>query len=194
MAGLDLPVKLRRGLGKGSIVPAEELAQRLRTFDGDRDGAVTEDELARFFYHNQVGGPWFCKMFAHTVWNMAEEHYAREIYSIKVEALSKVIHFTMSRSERPTRRYVLTPEAAQGLAPKTDLAGNDTTVSTKAVPSEGKKVEPRPAPRAADPGPRPQTNPGPGPGPGPGPRPSPRPVPRRPGPGPGPGVGPKPRK
>lgn len=191
MAGLDLPVKLRRGLGKGSIVPAAELAERLRAFDADRDGAITEDELARFFYHNQVGGPWFCKMFAHTIWNMAEDHYAREIYSIKVEALGKVIHFTMSRTERPNRRYVLTPEAAQGLAPKKDLTGRDATVTVGAVTAaaEPKKVEPRAAPRSADPGPRPQTNPGPGP------RPSPRPIPRRPGPAPGPGLGaPKPRK
>jgi hypothetical protein len=200
VAGLDLPVKLRRGLGKGNVVPANELAERLRQFDSDKDDALTEDELARFFYHNHVGGPWFCKMVAHTIWNMGEEHYAQEIYSIKADALGRVIHYTMSRAGRPSRRYVLRPEAVNGLEPKLDLDGNDTMSKVPAVPSAKpssgaspgptsgttSRVEPRAAgPRpAGDPATRNTSVPSAAP------RPAPRPGPRRPGPG----GGPKPRR
>jgi hypothetical protein len=145
VAGLELPVKLRRGLGKGSVVPVEELARRLAPLDGDGDGALVRGELARFLVENRIGGPWFCEMLARTLWKTAEERtLTREVQAISVAALARVLHFTMSRGPRAERRYVLDPAAMIGLEPRRTLDGStDLTLG-------GEKAAPaRPAPSAA---------------------------------------------
>ncbi|MBK8011174.1 MAG: hypothetical protein IPK13_07465 [Deltaproteobacteria bacterium] len=114
MAGLDLPVKLRRGIGNGKVVPEDELARRLKKFDQDGDGALIVGELAEFFKESQVGGPWFSQTVAKTIWRMAEERWARSIPTIAVEALARVIHLSMSQPPRQEKRYVITPEVMQG--------------------------------------------------------------------------------
>ena len=118
MAGLDLPVKLRRGLGKGKVVPAEELSRRLLQFDGDGDGNLSREDLTRFFLHHRVGGPWFCEVLTKTLWDIAEDRWSEKIDSITAVALGRVISYSMGRPARRTTRYVITPEAAQGLEEK----------------------------------------------------------------------------
>ena len=46
VAGLDLPSKLRNGLGQGKVVPKEVLARWMIPFDKNKDGALTRMELA----------------------------------------------------------------------------------------------------------------------------------------------------
>lgn len=121
MAGLDLPVKLRRGLGKGKVVPAEELTRRLLQFDGNGDGNLSRDELTKFFLHHRVGGPWFCEVVTKTLWDIAEERWSQPIESITAQALGRVISYSMARPGRPTARYVITPDAVQGLEEKRGL-------------------------------------------------------------------------
>lgn len=192
VTGLDLPVKLRRGLGNGKVVPAEELARRLAAFDADQDGAVTREELAKFLVQNRCGGPWFCQMVSHNVFATAEDRWTQKVEAMKVVALARIINYTMARANKPVKRYILTPGAVMGLEPKRGLNGEDPTVSTESLmtginrprPSaegqaprpEGQaprpnpqQAAPRPAPdpRAAPAGrapprPRPSGNPAPG--------------------------------
>lgn len=185
------------------MVPADELARRMKPFDGDGDGNLTQPELARFLLESRVGGPWFCEMIARTCWRLAEERWAKEIQTISIEALGRALNFSMSRGPRPERRYVLTPAAVQGLEPRKDLEGREDLWDGQ--------PEPKAAPRSAAPPARPATTPGARPpaprGAAPGPRTAPlqgpprgapssaaagRPAPRRPGPGQAPG--PKPRR
>jgi hypothetical protein len=189
-------VKLRRGLGKGSVVPVEELARRLAPLDGDGDGALVREELARFLVENRVGGPWFCELLAKSLWRTAEDRtLTREVHSISVAGLARVIHFTMSRGPRPERRYVLDPAAMIGLEPRRALDGSTdlTRAGEKAAPpraaAPAAPARPGAAP-AARPGAAPAARPTPtAPGGPSGPTASPRGAPppaRRPGPMPKP--------
>lgn len=105
MAGLDLPIKLRRGLGGGNAVPAEELAKRLVPFDADKDGAVTRAELVQFLIQGRVGGPWFCEVLSRTLWKYVEQRLAVPQPVISVQVLGRIINFAMTRAPRPERRY-----------------------------------------------------------------------------------------
>ena len=145
MAGLDLPVKLRRGLGKGKVVPAEELARRLRQFDGDGDGNLSREELTKFFLHNRVGGPWFCEVVTKTLWDIAEERWSQPIESITADALGRVISYSMGRPARRTTRYVITPEAVQGIE---DKRTPDEVAKTVSPPRRPVGEAGRTAPRA----------------------------------------------
>ncbi|MCK6552276.1 hypothetical protein L6R52_40980, partial [Myxococcota bacterium] len=117
MAGLDLPIKLRRGLGQGNVVPAEELARRLAAFDADQDKAVSRAELVAFLVKYQVGGPWFCEVVSRTLWKYVEQRLQAAQPSINVDVLGRIIHFAMSRGPRPERRYEITPEGMAGYKP-----------------------------------------------------------------------------
>lgn len=182
MAGFDLPVKLRRGLGKGNIVPAEELAQRLKPYDGDGDGALTRGELARFLEESHVGGPWFTGMLAATLWKLAENRFQKAVESIQADALGRVLNFVMARAPGPERRYVLSPEAINGYEPLRTLEGGDPYSSKQAplvnAPAAAPTAPGVPArPRASAPGPRPEPSRA-------APSPAARAVVRRPGPRP----------
>lgn len=117
MAGLELPVKLRRGLGQGNVVPADELAKRIKAFDGDADGSITRDELAQFLAKNHVGGPWFCEVVAKTLWKYVEQRMGSPSEKLACDRLGRIIHVAMSRGPRPERRYEITPEGMQGYEP-----------------------------------------------------------------------------
>lgn len=177
VSGLDLPVKLRRGLGRGKVVPAEELAQRLAEHDEDGDDALTRDDLARFLVQNHCGGPWFCQALAKTIFSLAEERWSRDLDTLPCETLGRVLHYAMSRPHRALRRYVLTPEAVMGFEPKVDLEGNsvlspppaDGVVPKRPMPSAPSVVDrpsrgvaprrrrpPRSRPSPRRPGPRPR--------------------------------------
>src|SRR5262245_1146385 len=184
VAGLDLPVKLRRGLGNGKVVPADELAKRLAPYDRDKDGSLTQEELVRFLEKNHVGGPWFCQVLAKTLWRIVEERWAQEVESIPIEGLGRIINFTMSAPPRPEKRYVLDPEAMTGQKPKQTLEEYRASQAGIEKPKEQPKVdgtsEPaRPATSAAQPRPRPAPRPGPPPARRPAPRPTARPKPRK---------------
>jgi hypothetical protein len=118
VAGLSLPGKLRRGLGNGQIVPAEEIGTRLAPYDADGDGAVTLEELSQFLLDNRVGGPWFSNVLAKTLWRIAEERWLTPVRNMRVAALANIIHFSMTYPEGPSHRYVISGEVMVGLAPK----------------------------------------------------------------------------
>lgn len=172
LPGLELPVKLRRGLGNGNVVPVEEIARLLQAFDADGDGALTRSEVAACLRKHRVGGAWFCDALAHSLWRTAEERFVQAVDSIQAEALARIIHFTMSRAERPVRRYVLSPGAVQGLEPRLTLEGED---ATKPAQGAGSAVPPRPSARPESVPPREASVPRPRPGLARGPRPGPKP-------------------
>ena len=164
MAGLDLPVKLRRGLGKGKVVPADELTRRLLQFDGDGDGNLSREDLTKFFLHHRVGGPWFCEVVTKTLWDIAEERWSQPIESITADALGRVLNYSMGRPARRTTRYVITPEAVQGIEEKR-APGEGTTSPARRPqadpgragprgPAAARPPAPRSAPRRAGPRPR----------------------------------------
>jgi hypothetical protein len=188
-------VKLRRGLGNGKVVPAEELSKRLAPYDRDKDGSVTREELVRFLEKNHVGGPWFCQVLSKTLWRIVEERWGQQVESISIEGLGRIINYSMSAPPRPEKRYVLDPEVMQGLKPKQTLEeyrAEQAAIAAGKIPAERPKPDgaqdaqhasaQKPAPSAASAPPRAR----------PAPRPAPQPV-RRPGPRPVPGR-PKPRK
>ncbi|MEL7370755.1 MAG: hypothetical protein AAFN74_17680 [Myxococcota bacterium] len=150
VAGLDLPVKLRRGLGKGKVVPAEELTRRLLKFDGDGDGNLNREDLTKFFMHHRVGGPWFCKVVTKTLWDIAEERWSEQIESITANALGRVISYSMARPARRASRYVITPEAVQGLVEKRSVGANAAGAPSRRPVAEAGGPRPggRPAVRA----------------------------------------------
>jgi hypothetical protein len=178
VTGLDLPVKLRRGLGNGKVVPAEELARRLAAYDSDQDGAVTREELARFLLESRCGGPWFCQMVSHNVFATAEDRWSQQVAAMKVVALARIINYTMARANKPVKRYILTPQAVLGMEPKRGLKGEDPTVTTESLMPGNT----RPRPSAEAPAPRPNPAPAPAPQPAQA-RPQPRPAEPRAAPG-----------
>jgi hypothetical protein len=187
-------VKLRRGLGNGKVVPAEELAKRLAPYDRDKDGSVTREELVRFLEKNHVGGPWFCQVLSKTLWRIVEERWGQEVESISLEGLGRIIHYSMSAPPRPEKRYVLEPEVMQGLKPRQTL---EEYRAEQAAIAEGKVPPERPKPdgapvAAAEAPPKPVASSA-APRARPAPRPAPMPAARRPAPRPAPGR-PKPRK
>lgn len=117
MAGIDLPVKLRRGLGQGKVVPAAELAKWLAPHDADKDGEVTRPELVVFLSRNRVGGPWFCEVVAKTLWGFVQQKLGREVASIRIDLVARILHTVMGRGPRPERRYEISPEAMVGYKP-----------------------------------------------------------------------------
>lgn len=134
MAGLELPVKLRRGLGQGNVVPADELGKRLKAFDADGDGAVTRDELAQFLAKNHVGGPWFCEVVAKTLWKYVEQRMNATHTKLACDRLGRIIHVAMSRGPRPDRRYEITPEGMAGYEPLRTIRRKDEKAPTEAAP------------------------------------------------------------
>jgi hypothetical protein len=117
VAGIDLPVKLRRGLGQGKVVPAEDLATWLAPFDQDKDGEVTRSELATFFHKHRVGGPWFCEVVARTLWKFVEQKLGKELSSLKIDLVARIVNTVMMRGPRPEKRYQIDPEAMTGYKP-----------------------------------------------------------------------------
>lgn len=120
VAGLDLPAKLRRSLGRGRALSPEELAERLRPADQDGDGRLTRGELQQFLLVSGAGGPWFSEMLAGSIWKRSQAAFEREVPTLSIAVLARVLHTLLARSERPTRRYVITPEAVRGEAPRLD--------------------------------------------------------------------------
>jgi hypothetical protein len=151
VAGLELPVKLRRGLGQGNIVPADELAKRIEAFDADADGAITRAELAQFLAKNHVGGPWFCEVVAKTLWKYVEQRMGTPHATLACDRLGRIIHVAMSRGPRPERRYEITPEGMAGYEPlkpikrpgeKGEGFAQPRTVPLTARPSAGDRMTP----------------------------------------------------
>lgn len=189
MPGLDLPIKLRR-LANGKVLSADEVIELLTPFDGDGDGEITRDELTTFLVKRRVGGPWFCQVLSKTLWEIAQDRWGTEVEAIGVPTIGRIISFSMARSGRPSKRYVLTPDAVRGLEPKKGLDGEPVptgsgplTSAPRQAPPRAHQAPPRNAPRATGPtrgAPRPATRPDQTRGPA---RPS-RSAPRRPGPKP----------
>lgn len=180
MSGFDFAERLRRGLGKGKVLPPEVIAQKLAPFDGDKDEAITRPELAQFFEANGIGG-FVSSFLAKAIFNLCETAVGQPVTWIKVRAVSGLIHDAMAQSPPPSKRRVLTPEGMQGYEPL------ETLEEARARQARGAA---RPTPGAGrppvDPRSRPATQ-APRSGPPPRGRVAPRPGPRRPGPGPGPG-------
>lgn len=182
MGGIDLSVKLRKGLGDGNVLTAEEIEQRLASFDGDGDRKLTRGELAAFFQKHRIGGPWFSQAITKNLWAFVEDRTGQGQESIGVELLSKIIHQVMRAPPRPSERYVITPEVMIGLEPKKplrppppDAVAADGNAAPRASPRGGPLVTP----------PRGSQLPGRGGGPGGAAARAPlgrRPAPRRPGP------------
>lgn len=148
MAGLDFPDKLRRGLGGGKIVPPEVIAQKLGAFDRDKDGAVTQEELAFFLQKHHVGGPWFCKLTAQTVWKVCQDWVQADVGAIRVDAMARSLANMMKAKPKPARRYVVTPEVVQGYEDPVYL----DEVSKKSPPRDASKPgAPKPGAPAAKP-------------------------------------------
>jgi hypothetical protein len=211
VAGLDFPSKLRRGIGQGQVVSAEQLLKLITPFDADNDGYVTKPELVEFLKRSAVGGPWFCEWMANTFWEICERWLARQVPGIKVDLIARLLHETMKAQPRPAKRIRITPEGANGYEAMEYLDGSGLAFDPKGdatwLPHKsgaGSNAKPRPASTAA---PQPQPRPGsaaapanarPGPptprgrapaSPSGRPTPAPRgaaPAPRRPGPGSGP--------
>ncbi len=190
MPGLDLPIKLRR-LANGQVLSAEEITEMIRPFDADGDGALTQEELTTFLIKRRVGGPWFCQVLGKTLWEIAQDRWGTEVDSIDVQTIGRIISFSMARAGRPTKRYVLTPEAVRGIEPKKDIDGNPVPHGGGPLTAAPRKTTGGGAPpRAQQTPPRNSPRPQPGSrGPAPrrpsrgAPRPS-RSAPRRPGPKP----------
>jgi len=148
VTGLDLSVKLRRALGQGKIVPAEELVAKFTPYDTSGEGALNREQLAKFLFDHRVGGPWFCQMMSHNVFRTAEQRWSMDVQSIKIVALARIVHYTMARAVKPVKRYVLTPAAVNGLEPLKALDGSDPTVTTDSLMKNEGPARParRPAP------------------------------------------------
>jgi hypothetical protein len=129
---------LRRGLGQGNIVPAEELSKRIKAFDADADGSCTRAELAQFLAKNHVGGPWFCEVVAKTLWKYVEQRVGKECPTLTVDRLGRIINFAMTRGPRPEKRYEITPEGMAGYEPLRPLR------------KKGEKAPPPEVAKAAD--------------------------------------------
>jgi len=159
--GLELASKLRRSLGRGKILPREEIAEKMTAFDGDNDDALTQEELVQFLMKYRVGGKWFCEMVAKTLWNFCKAWYSQDVTWIKIEPLSWMVFNAMHDRTRPVRRYKITPEGAMGYVPLEPMEGSrildapkkpprtaesgDRPVKKKRPPRRG---EPRRPPRA----------------------------------------------
>ena len=148
MAGLDISAKLRRSLGQGSILSDEEVAEQLSSYDADGDGRVSKLELSQYFVANGLGGPWFCEMFATTIWRKVDQSFEEPIVGVAISALGRAIHQVMSQTQRPTRRYVITPEVFRGEAPRLDLADKPVDELTLSPPVPRTKLTPTRTPSA----------------------------------------------
>lgn len=156
-------MKLRRGLGKGKVVSAEELSRRLAVFDEDKDGSLSREDLQKFLRKGRVGGEWFCRVLVKTMWQIAEDRKGDKVDSITADALGKIIHFTMSRPPSPSKRYVLEPDVMQGYRDPEllDPAEAPSTTGLGAKPAGrgqqrgGPRTNPRPR-AGGRPGPRPR--------------------------------------
>jgi hypothetical protein len=179
VSGVELPIKLRRGLGHGKVVPAEELARWIAASDGDKDGSVTRAELVQFLAKHHVGGPWFCEVVAKTLWRFVEGRLAKEVPSIPVGLLGRIIHHTMSAGPRPEKRYEITPEGMAGYKPLEPL--NKPGDAALASARTDSAARPRATPRGATSSPQRSASMTPGRAQGGGGSPS-RPQARRPGP------------
>lgn len=161
MAGLELPVKLRRGLGQGNIVPAEELSKRIKAFDGDADGSLTRAELAQFLAKHHVGGPWFCEVVAKTLWKHVEQRAGKDCPTLTVERLGRILNLAMSRGPRPDRRYEITPEGMAGYEPLRPLKRKgEKTAPAAATAGEAKPAAAAPRGAAQTPARAATTTPG----------------------------------
>lgn len=176
VSGFDFAQRLRRGLGKGKVLPPEIIAQKLVPFDGNKDGAVTAPELSEFFKANGIG-PFVSSFLAKTIFNLCSTAVGQSVTWIKLEPLSKLISDAMGQAPPRSKRYVLTPEGMQGYEPLESVEEFEARQARGAP-------RPRSGGNAAARG-RPPTQ-APRSGPAPRGRPSPRPGPRRPGPGSGP--------
>jgi hypothetical protein len=207
VAGVNLPDKLRRGLGQGKAVPWESIADRMREFDSDKDDALTKQELAEFLNKSGAGGTWFSKVVADTCWRALESNFSEPITWIKIPVLAYWTSEFMKLPPRKAKRIRITPEGAQGYEPLEYLDGTAVETLAQAMnpgapqpvtpgqlpaaqvfkhapepftrPPERPRAQPSAAPRGgAVPPPRPATG-----GASAGGRPAPRAAaPRRPGP------------
>jgi hypothetical protein len=152
--GLELASKLRRSLGRGKILPQEEIAAKMAAFDTDDDEALTQEELVLFLMKYRVGGKWFCEMVAKTLWNFCKAWYSRDVTWIKIEPLSWMVFNAMHDRQRPVRRYKITPEGAMGYVPLEPLEGSRILSEPKksdaspATSEASPEAEPRPPRRA----------------------------------------------
>ena len=142
MAGVDVPDKLRRALGKGQIVPVETLSTMMRPYDADGKGGLSRVEYARFLADHGVGGKWFCDLITRSTWQSIEAFFMDPILWIKVEAIAQAIHEFMKMKPRLAKRVHITPESAQGYEPMYYLDG------TPVVPGTGPVKPPFTAPVA----------------------------------------------
>lgn len=181
MAGFDFADRLRRGLGKGKVLPPEVIAQKLAPFDANKDEAITRPELAEFFKANGIG-PFVSSFLAKAIFNLCETAVGQPVTWIKVRAVSGLIHDAMAQSPPPSKRRVLTPEGMQGYEPMETLEearARQARGAARSTAEPGRSGDPRARPTT-------QTSQVPRSGPPPRGRAAPRPGPRRPGPGPGP--------
>ncbi len=117
MAGLDIPSKLRRALGGGKNITAEQLSAKLAAFDQDNDGALTREELAQAFVAFGCGGAWFCNIMARNVWTFCEMVVPPPVRWIKISLLGPALHNFMQLQPRKAKRVAITPAGAYGWEP-----------------------------------------------------------------------------
>lgn len=124
MAGVDLPEKLRRGLGNGQVVHPDVIAEKMRPFSKKEPDALTLDELAEFLSKGaHVGTPWFCKLVAKTMWHALEAYFSDPITWIKISQLAWWTCQYMAMPPRRAKRVRITPEGAMGWEPLEYLDG-----------------------------------------------------------------------
>ena len=182
MAGVDLPDKLRKGLGQGKPVSWEIIAEKMRPFDRNNTSGLNKAELAEFLHKNGAGGIWFCKLTAETLWKAIESNFAEPVHWIKIEVLAFWTSEFMKWQPRRAKRVRITPESATGYEPleyldgtpvETGGQGGAAAATPNAAPQPvtgdasfrrapepfTRPPPPRPQPSAAPRGPRPPAPP-----------------------------------
>jgi len=146
VAGLDIPSKLRRALGGGKPISAEQLSAKLAAFDKDQDGALTRDELAQAFVAFGCGGPWFCAIMARNVWTFCEMVVPPPINWIKITLLGPALAQFMQQQPRKAKRVAITPAGAYGWEPLYYTDGTPVDPNAVSIPELPSKYDALPPP------------------------------------------------
>jgi hypothetical protein len=142
---------LRRGLGQGKVVAAEDLARSIAPFDANKDGEISRTELVAYLHKHKVGGPWFCDVVSRTLWKFVEQRLGKEFPTLKIDLVARILNTTMRRGPRLERRYQIDPEAMVGYKPIQFLRRPGDPPPPARAPSDAK---PRATPRGGQPMPQ----------------------------------------
>ena len=157
MPGFDLRKALRRAFGDGEVPTKEAIEEALTAFDGDGDGALTVEELARAFFDRRVGGKWLTDTVARGAWDIAEQRERDTLETIPIPTVAWAVHDAASHPLRPERRYPIRQESIlnidveemQAQIAKEDARRAEPRTNASPGPRRGApRRGPRPRPRA----------------------------------------------